>query len=397
MIAYTAEEAAERAGISVEQLDRLVGLEVLRPIANGRFTRGDVRRADLVNSLQAAGLPLDNMAAEIRSKRASLDFVDTAAYERFSALSAETFADVSRRTGVPVELLMAVREAAGGAEPSPDDRVREGELAVIPFLEIQVASAFGSGAIETLLRSLGDCLRQMAVAEGQWWGEVRRVLADAGNSAQEIATSSLSAQLPPLLEQAVIALYRSQQTYAWTATVIADFESRLVATGALEPTVRPPAMCFLDLTGYTRLTQERGDEAAARLAGDLNRLTHRTSLQHGGRPVKWLGDGVMFYFREPGDGVLAALDMLDGVTRAGLPPPHVGLHAGPVVIQGGDYFGQTVNLAARIADYARPNEVLVTQAVVDASAGIDAAFSPIGPVELRGIEGAVHLHSAHRA
>ena len=60
-----------------------------------------------------------------------------------------------------------------------------------------------------------------------------------------------------------------------------------------------PAMCFLDLTGYTRLTQERGDEAAARLAADLSRLTHRTSNQHGGRPVKWLGDGVMFWFREP--------------------------------------------------------------------------------------------------
>ena len=43
-------------------------------------------------------------------------------------------------------------------------------------------------------------------------------------------------------------------------------------------------MCFLDITGYTRLTQERGDAAAAQLAADLSRLTHRTSVQHGGRP-----------------------------------------------------------------------------------------------------------------
>ena len=59
----------------------------------------------------------------------------------------------------------------------------------------------------------------------------------------------------------------------------------------------PPAICFLDITGYTRLTQERGDEAAADLAASLNRLVTRTSLERGGQPVKWLGDGVMVHFR----------------------------------------------------------------------------------------------------
>jgi adenylate cyclase len=72
---------------------------------------------------------------------------------------------------------------------------------------------------------------------------------------------------------------------------------------------RPPAMCFLDLTGYTRLTEERGDEAAAELAARLAGLVRRSSLEHGGTPVKWLGDGVMFYFREPAAAVLAALEM----------------------------------------------------------------------------------------
>ncbi len=133
------------------------------------------------------------------------------------------------------------------------------------------------------------------------------------------------------------------------------------------------------------------------MAEQLGRLVQRTSIQHGGRPVKWLGDGVMLYFRDPGPGVVAALDMVDGVTDAGLPPAHVGLHAGPVLFQEGDYFGQTVNLASRIAEYARPGEVLVTQAVVDASANGGATFTEIGPVELKGVSGTTHLHSAHRA
>ena len=90
--------------------------------------------------------------------------------------------------------------------------------------------------------------------------------------------------------------------------------------------------------------------------------------------------------------------MVEGAAEAGLPPAHVGLHAGPVLYQEGDYFGRTVNAAARIADYARQGEVLVSQAVVDAApdlAGI--RFAEIGPVELKGLSGPLRLHSAHRA
>jgi adenylate cyclase len=156
-------------------------------------------------------------------------------------------------------------------------------------------------------------------------------------------------------------------------------------------------MCFLDITGYTRLTEERGDEAAADLAARLAGLVRRSSLEHGGTPVKWLGDGVMFYFRAPGDAVLAAVEMVEVVGSHGLPPAHVGIHAGPVVFQDGDYFGRTVNLAARIADYARPGEVLVSQEVVDAAEGGPVAFTEIGPVELKGVPGTLRLHIAHRA
>jgi adenylate cyclase len=122
----------------------------------------------------------------------------------------------------------------------------------------------------------------------------------------------------------------------------------------------------------------------------------RTSVQHGGKPVKWLGDGVMFYFPDPGPGVVAAVEMAEGVASAELPPAHVRLHSGPVVFQEGDYFGQTVNVASRIAEYARPGEVLVSQAVVDAAGGAPVAFSDIGEVELKGVAGPMHLHSAHR-
>jgi adenylate cyclase len=105
----------------------------------------------------------------------------------------------------------------------------------------------------------------------------------------------------------------------------------------------------------------------------------------------------MFHFRDPGPGVQAALEMRDGVANAGLPPAHVGLHTGPVVFQEGDYYGQTVNIAARIADFARPGEVLVSRAVAEASTGFGLAFQDIGPVELKGVSGPMHLLSARLA
>jgi len=136
-------------------------------------------------------------------------------------------------------------------------------------------------------------------------------------------------------------------------------------------------------------------EAAADLAATVARLVQRNSVRYGGKTIKWLGDGVMFYFRDPGPGVRAALEMVDGLQAAGLPPAHVGLHAGPVLYQQGDYFGQTVNLTARIADYARPGEVLVSDAVADASKEQGIAFGEIGQVELKGVSGTVQLLRAH--
>ena len=112
--------------------------------------------------------------------------------------------------------------------------------------------------------------------------------------------------------------------------------------------------------------------------------------------MKWLGDGVMFYFPDPGESVLAALDMVEGVATHALPPARVGIQAGPVVFQEGDYFGRTVNVAARIAEYARPGEVLVTQDVVDAADGTSITFTEIGPVELKGVSGTLLLHTARR-
>jgi adenylate cyclase len=388
-------EAAARGGVSVDELQRLVELGIVAPDADGRFTPGDLRRVGLVTSLAAAGIPLDGLGAALRDGKVTLDFLDTPAYERFSAYSGVTFGQLSERSGVPVELLMLIREAAGSSRPSPEDRVRDGELPYAEFMQAQVSAGFDAVAIQQLLRATGDSVGRIAETEAAWWrSQVIAPALAAGVRPDTYVAPAVADRMSALAERAMIEMYRLQQTRTWTTNIIEGFEQILAGAGLHSKLEHPPAMCFLDITGYTRLTQERGDAAAADLATGLATLVQRTSLRHGGRPVKWLGDGVMFHFRDPGPGVEAALEMVAGVSEAGLPPAHVGLHAGPVIFQEGDYYGQTVNVASRIAEYARPGEVLVSQEVVDASAGAPVAFREIGPVELKGVAGAVRLHAA---
>ena len=330
----------------------------------------------------------------------ALGFMDAPAYERFATLSDETFELLSERTGLPVDLVMLIREAAGGAMPSPDDRVREDELAVVPLIEAGLAVGFRPISIARRLRVLGDSLRRVAETEAEAFRtDLMEPMLAAGATANELSgtsTSESTLRLDQAMDEAVLAIWHAQQVRPWTADLIAIVEKSLADAGLVTPLRRPPAICFVDITGYTRLTHDRGDEAAAELAEVLGRLVHRRAIEYGGRPVKWLGDGVMIFFREPASGVLAALDMVDDIASAGLPPAHVGLHAGPVLAQQGDYFGETVNLASRIAEYARPSEVLVTQEVVDASSNINTTFSELGPVDLKGISGLVRLHAAQR-
>jgi adenylate cyclase len=396
---YTRQEVAQRAGVDPDYVDRLVDLGILTPDAGDTFSSGDVLRARLLQSLEQAGVPLEGMAAAVRDGTLSFSYLDATAFDPFGGLSSTTFQQLSARTGIPLELLMVVREAFGFAEPRPQDTVHQNELSVVPAIELQLAKGFHPVVIERWLRVCGDSLRRIAETEtAGWHSEVMMPLVASGMTEREMleAQADLGSQMAPLREQVLLAIYHGQQEHTWNRETVEHVEDLLERAGLYRRLERPPAVCFLDLTGYTRLTEERGDEAAADLATRLARLVRRSAQEHGGTPVKWLGDGVMFYFREPGHAVLAAVEMVAVVGRQGLPPAHVGIHAGPVVFQEGDYFGRTVNLAARIADYARPGEVLVSQEVVDAVDGGPVTFTEIGPVELKGVPGPLRLHIARR-
>src|SRR5205814_8630567 len=124
---YSVAEAAQRAGVDEAFINRLKELGILKARPGDRLTAADIRGIRLGRTLDTAGIPLDGVGAMMRRGELSLDFLETPTYERFAALSNETFASLAERTHVPLELLMVMREATGSAIPQPGAYVREDE------------------------------------------------------------------------------------------------------------------------------------------------------------------------------------------------------------------------------------------------------------------------------
>jgi adenylate cyclase len=120
---------------------------------------------------------------------------------------------------------------------------------------------------------------------------------------------------------------------------------------------------FADLTGYTALTEDRGDLEAAELADEFRRTMRGLSRQHGGWQIKSMGDGVMIWVPDPTQAIaLARRAVMRVGSRRDLLPVRVGVHTGSAVMRGWDWYGSAVNVAARLADQAGPNEALISAA-----------------------------------
>jgi adenylate cyclase len=123
------------------------------------------------------------------------------------------------------------------------------------------------------------------------------------------------------------------------------------------------AIAFADLAGYTALTEVHGDVGAADVAQRFFELA-RSVLVGDARIVKTIGDAVMIVAAEPEHGLRIGLDLLRAVEREpDFPGIRVGVHHGAIVERGGDVFGATVNVAARLTAHAGVGQLLTTAAI----------------------------------
>ena len=152
-------------------------------------------------------------------------------------------------------------------------------------------------------------------------------------------------------------------------------------------------VAFVDLAGFSAITDVYGDVSAIAVLGRFEELV-RQALGGLGPPIKWIGDEAMFGFPDPAT-ALQVLGRLLPACRSEprIPLTRTGLNHGPVLRRSNDLFGSTVNIAARIAAFASPGQLLATQAVAQIAMASGIVAREIGNVALRSIADDVSLYS----
>lgn len=152
-------------------------------------------------------------------------------------------------------------------------------------------------------------------------------------------------------------------------------------------------VAFVDLAGFSAITDVYGDESAIQVLGHFEELV-REALGGHGPPIKWIGDEAMFGFPDPAT-ALQVLGRLIPACRSEprIPLTRTGLNHGPVLRRSSDLFGSTVNIAARIAAFASPGQLLASEAVANIAAESGIVTRDMGKVALRSIADEVPLHS----
>jgi adenylate cyclase len=395
--ARDATELAERAGVPAAFVERLVDLGIVAATDDGTFSDADVYKIRFVRSSDLGGLSIEAIARAIREGRFSLAFLEGTHY-RWAALSSRTYAEVADETGFPVDLVLSFEEALGKVRPEPDDPAPEDLVSMLELARVALNAGLDWQAHARALRVYAESLGRISETEGDVFHrfiELPRLEAGLSQGEMIEAVNAIGVELAPAMEKLLIAVYRRQQERVWTHDGVQHLESAIEAMGLYERPERPTAFVFLDLTGYTAVTEERGDEAAAGLAADLSQLVQEEVGKLDGRAVKWLGDGVMSSFRDPGAAVLATIEVGRRTGDVGLPPAHAGVAVGPVIFQDGEYYGRTVNLAARLAGVADPGQTLVDVDVVRlAGERDDIGFRSVGSVPLKGMVSPVEVYEA---
>lgn len=378
---------ANEAETTPERVRRLVEIGALIPAEDGTFDRGDVVRARVVSAFEAEGFSLEQMEVAIREHAIALHSVHLF-YPDPSPRTGRTFGDLVAELGPRGALVGPILSAMGLTAPAPDAPTRGAEEELLTAL-IEGWSTVDEEYTLRAARIFGDTARRASEA----WVSL---FAEAISGPVESTYTSLEEVVPRLLRPASILSPLSPRLLAWLVERhlertmndlnIGRIERRLEQRGLI-PTrpAHPPAVAFVDVSGYTRLTVDRGDDYGARLSVRLAELAEAVVRRHGGRVIKLLGDGVLLLFDGPCVAIDAVVDLTREMVKAGLPAAHAGIHAGPVVERDGDVFGTTVNVASRIANHAPAGTILVSQPVMAGCPERTDRFEPLGEVQISGL------------
>jgi adenylate cyclase len=383
-------QAAERAGVTAGTLRRWSEQGVI-PNANGGWTPAAVATARIVARLRERGHSLASIRHAAENGRLAFGYIE----DLFPSEDGEyTLEDAARETGLEPALIERIWQSIGF--PSGDQAsMTEDDLQLLRYVAAVLAAGFPLVAFLQLVRVYGQALAQMADAEVRLFHlYVHEPLMRDGVGGLEMAEEmeGLARELLPLSSPIMDHLHQRFLQHFVEQDVIghmeADLEDEALELGRLRV-----AIAFADLAGYTRMTEEAGEEEALTAVERFVEAVEET-LPDDARIIKTIGDEVMVVGSDPA----ALTDWAVGfqAMHTERPLPRIGIHYGETLYRDGDYYGREVNQAARVAARAAGGEVLVTRPVVDA-AGAHVEFDPIGEVRLKGFSYVTELFLAHAA
>jgi class 3 adenylate cyclase len=387
------DEVARRANVPIEFARRLTALGALSDDLSIAVQR-ELGRVRLLYAWSEAGFPPETIMRLVAKKALSITFLDAPALA--AGRLDRRYEDIAAERSVPESLVERLHESIGFEPPNPHDLAGDDDIALLDVMELFRGVDVPVEAVVRLFAVYADAVRRLAKAEAELYeAHIEERLRASGMTERELIEfgTDFGNRVSAALERALVMVYRRHRVHAWTEHSVNHVEAALEAEGIESRIPQPPAICFVDLTGYTQLTEERGDRFAADAAAQLASLVKDISRRHGGSPIRWLGDGGMYHFRDPARAVEAGLDMVEQSPAIGLPPAHIGIHAGPVIFQDGDVYGRTVNIASRLASVAQAGQVIVSEEVVRTAE--EFTFRDMGPVTLKGLA-AMHLFRAVR-
>jgi len=387
----TLAELASACGVSVETLAAWQGLGLLAGRGD-QVDPLDLERVRLIQFAGRRGFAPDQIAAACATAgdllASHIDMLPVHGLARFGV----GFDEAARVSGLEPGVLGRLWRAAGLVD---QDEAYEDDLAALRSLKVALDAGLPEEALAQILRVFSESLGRVAQAEARLFHHyVHERLRARGVRGLELttATNAVAGPLVGLIEPTVAYFHAK----AWERALREDLLVHLVedatppgdVPGELDLTV-----LFVDLSGFTPLTEAMGDAAAAGLMERFADLVRQAAHEHNGTVVKQIGDEFMLVFTDPTDAIACGVDIEGAASdQAQFPAVRQGAHTGRALYRAGDYVGTTVNIAARVVAEADRHQFLVTDAV-RARAGdlLLAQLVPSGARSLKGIVADVEL------
>jgi adenylate cyclase len=385
----TLAQVAERASVSPATVRRWAK-EGLVPQYAGVWTPAAIAQVRIVGRLRGRGHTLEQI-------RRANESGQLAGYVQgmFSPPEGRyTLEQAALETEIDETLIERIYMSLGLSTLSVDS-IGEEDMEMLRYIAAMLNAGLPEVAFLQMARVYGQTLAQIADAEVRLIHiYVHEPMMREGIPGMQMAEAmeGLAGELLPFAAPFMRYLHGRFLGHFIEQDVIGHMEAELAGTVPDEGRMRV-VVAFADLAGYTRLTEERGDEEAVGVVERFVEAVER-SLPIDARVIKTLGDEVMVV----GSDAVALTQWAVGFqldTAPNVPAPRIGIHYGEALYRDGDYYGRDVNQAARVVARAAGGEVLVTRRVVDVATGVNGLrFELIGEIGLKGFSEPIELFHA---